>query len=322
MKICLTSSGRRVELGKTLLHDARQLGQGAQVVAVDVAPQLSAACQWASASFAVPRCTAPDYVEKILAICRAEGVKILVPTIDTELPILSTAHERFRQAGVHLVISQPAAVQIARDKQLTAEVLAQAGVPSPRTARLADFLSGLTPLNFPLILKQVDGSSSIGLHAAANLAELHALNLEVGRYVAQEKLEGPEYTVNCFVDSSGALRAVVPHCRIETRGGEVSKGVTERRSDLQKLAEQVVQAVPGLRGPFCFQVILTGDGPKVFEINARFGGGYPLAHAAGATFGKWIIEEALGLPTSVHNNWQDGLLMLRYDAGVFVPQVR
>jgi len=257
---------------------------------------------------------------KILTICRTQGVKILVPTIDTELPILSAAHDQFRQAGVHLVISQTSAVKIARDKQLTAEVLAQAGVSSPRTARLADFLSGQAPLYFPLILKRVDGSSSIGLHTASHLAELQALNLEAACYVAQEKLEGPEYTVNCFVDARGALRAAIPHRRIETRGGEVSKGVTERRADLQNLAEQVVSAVPGLRGPICFQVILTSDGPKVFEINARFGGGYPLAHAAGATFGKWIIEEVLGLPLTVHNIWQDGLLMLRYDAAVFVPK--
>lgn len=317
MNICLTSAGRRVELGKSLLLDAHQLGLNAQIVAVDLAPQFSAACQWAMASFEMPRCTAPDYIEKILTICRTQNVKILVPTIDNELPILSAAHAQFRRAGVHLVISQPAAVQIARDKQLTAEVLAQAGVPSPRTARLVDFLSGQTPLNFPLILKRVDGSSSIGLHAAANLAELLALNLEVARYVAQEKLEGPEYTVNCFVDAGGTLRAAVPHRRIETRGGEVSKGVTERRVDLQNLAEQVTRAVPGLRGPFCFQVILTSDGPKVFEINARFGGGYPLAHAAGATFGKWIMEEALGLPVTTHNHWQDGVLMLRYDAAIF-----
>lgn len=320
MNICLTSAGRRVELGKSLLLDAHQLGLNAQIVAVDLAPHLSATCQWASSSFAVPRCTSPDYIEKILNICLTQKVKILVPTIDTELPILSAAHEQFRHAGVHLVASQPNAVKVARDKQLTAEVLAQAGVPSPRTARLADFLSGKAPLNFPLILKRVDGSSSIGLHAADNLEELRSLNLEAPGYVAQEKLEGPEYTVNCFVDLQGGLRAAVPHRRIETRGGEVSKGVTEKRGDLQKLAEQVLRAVPGLRGPFCFQVILTSDGPKVFEINARFGGGYPLAHAAGATFGKWIIEEALGLPVTAHNNWQDGLLMLRYDAAVFVPK--
>ena len=317
MNICITSSGRRVELGKTFLHDAHQLGLAAQILAADSTPQLSAACQWAAASFAVPRCTEPEYVERILTICRTQHVKILIPTIDTELSILSAAHEQFRQAGVHLVVSDSAAVRVARDKQLTADVLIQANVPSPRTARLADFLSGAASLNFPLILKRVDGSSSIGIHVAHDLSELRALNLEAPCYVAQEKLEGPEYTVNCFADLNGRLRAAVPHRRIETRAGEVSKAVTERREDLQKLAEQIVQAVPGLRGPFCFQVILTSTGAKVFEINARFGGGYPLAHAAGATFGKWIIEEALCRPTTAHNNWQDGLVMLRYDAAIF-----
>lgn len=320
MNICITSAGRRVELAKSLIQDAAQLARSAKIVGADVAPALSAACHLATASFAVPRCTSADYIEKLLDICRQQKIDILIPTIDTELPVLSAAQDRFRQAGVHLVVSQVGAVKVARDKQLTAEALAQAGVPSPRTARLADFLSGKAPLNFPLILKRVDGSSSIGLHAADNLEELRSLNLEAPGYVAQEKLEGPEYTVNCFVDANGILRTAIPHRRIETRGGEVSKGVTERREDLQKLAEQIVVAVPGLRGPFCFQVILTAAGPMVFEINARFGGGYPLAHAAGATFGKWIIEEALGLPTTAHNKWQDGLLMLRYDAAVFTPK--
>ena len=322
MNICLTSAGRRVELGKTLLQDARQLGLEARIVAVDLAPHLSATCQWASSSFAVPRCTSPDYIEKILNICLTQKVKILVPTIDTELPILSAAHEQFRHAGVHLVASQPNAVKVARDKQLTAEVLAQAGVPSPRTARLADFLSGKAPLNFPLILKRIDGSSSIGLCFAQNFDEVKSLRLDESSYIAQEKCLGAEYTINCYVDQKGNLRAAVPHRRIETRGGEVSKGVTERRADLHQLAHQIVKALPGLRGPFCFQAILTKEGPVVFEINARFGGGYPLAHAAGATFGKWIMQEALGLPSTAHNDWQSDLLMLRYDTSHFMKWQR
>ena len=131
---------------------------------------------------------------------------------------------------------------------------------------------------------------------------------------------GPENTVNCYVDQAGVLRAAVPHRRIEVRDGEVSKGVTERRPELTAIAHQIVKAIPGLRGPFCFQVILTQSGPKVFEINARFGGGYPLTHAAGATFTKWLIEEALNLPCTANDTWQDGLLMLRHDMSVFIKQ--
>jgi carbamoyl-phosphate synthase large subunit len=55
----------------------------------------------------------------------------------------------------------------------------------------------------------------------------------------------------------------------------------------------------------------------VFEINARFGGGYPLAHQAGATFSQWLLEEVAGLPATANDRWQDGVLMLRYDSAVF-----
>jgi carbamoyl-phosphate synthase large subunit len=67
----------------------------------------------------------------------------------------------------------------------------------------------------------------------------------------------------------------------------------------------------------CFQAIDTADGPKVFEINARFGGGFPLAHAAGAPFTRWLIAEAAGLSEAPHDEWQEGTTMLRYDEAVF-----
>ncbi|NDD70965.1 transcriptional regulator, partial [bacterium] len=54
-----------------------------------------------------------------------------------------------------------------------------------------------------------------------------------------------------------------------------------------------------------------------FEINARFGGGYPLADQAGAKFAQWILEELANLPSSANNEWREGVLMLRYDATVF-----
>lgn len=111
----------------------------------------------------------------------------------------------------------------------------------------------------------------------------------------------------------------MPHWRIETRAGEVSKGVTEDVAALRALAPKVIAALPGVRGALCFQAIMDPDkGPAVFEINARFGGGYPLAHRAGATFTQWLLEEALGLPVTAHDRWKAGVKMLRYDEAVFV----
>lgn len=320
MHILLTSAGRRVALLQTLRADAVGLGVTPLMLAADMAPQFSSACACADNALTVLRCTDAGYVDGLLASCEQQHVALLIPTIDSELAVLAGAKEQFASHGVRAIVSSPEAVAIARDKQRTADTLAAAGVPTPRTGSLSDVLSGECGMQFPAVLKRVDGSRSIGLHYVDSIGEARGLKLDVGQYVAQERCIGPEYTVNCFVDQYGTLRAAVPHRRIEVRDGEVSKGVTERRADLADIARKIVAAIPGLRGPFCFQAILTDEGPKVFEINARFGGGYPLAHAAGATFGKWLIEETLGLPCTANDEWQDGLLMLRYDAAVFVKQ--
>lgn len=320
MHILLTSAGRRVALLQTLRADSAKLGAPALLLAADIAPHLSPACASADIALSVPPCIHSSYVEKLTELCSRQKVELVIPTIDTELPILSGARSHFAGHGVQVAVSEPGAVVVARDKLKTAEALAAAGVPVPQTTSLEKLLAGSQIDRFPVVLKRVDGSRSIGLHYAADMQAVRDLDLHAKEYVAQERCIGPEYTVNCYVDQQGALRAAVPHRRIEVRDGEVSKAVTERRADLTAIAHKIVAAIPGLRGPFCFQAILTSEGPKVFEINARFGGGYPLAHAAGATFGKWLMEEALGLPCSANDEWQDGLLMLRYDAAVFIKQ--
>lgn len=317
LHLCVTSAGRRVELINSLRVDARSLNLEPQITAIDLNANLSAASQLADQSHSIVRCTDRQYIPQLIQICRENKVQILIPTIDTELAILAENKETFVQNNIHIVVSSRDAVRIARDKYLTAQILEQAKISSPKTLLLTDLLQANGVINYPVVLKRIDGSSSIGLCFAQNFDEVKSLRLDENSYIAQEKCLGPEYTINCYVDQKGNLRAAVPHRRIETRGGEVSKGVTERRADLHQLAHQIVEVLPGLRGPFCFQAILTIKGPVVFEINARFGGGYPLAHAAGATFGKWIIQEALGLTCSANDDWEDGLLMLRYDGAVF-----
>jgi carbamoyl-phosphate synthase large subunit len=58
---------------------------------------------------------------------------------------------------------------------------------------------------------------------------------------------------------------------------------------------------------------------KAIEINPRFGGGYPLSYAAGANFPKMLIQEyILGKDVEFVDDWEDNLLMLRYDSKVLV----
>lgn len=302
---------------RTLRKDALDLGLKPRFLALDSVPAMSAACQEAELAEAVPNCVDPSYVDAVMDACRRHGATIVIPTIDLDLQILADAAERMKSEGINPLISHPAATKVARDKQLTSSVLASMGVPVPLTLTLTEAMAS-SSAPFPAVIKPKDGSNSKGIHYLSGWNDLPQPQPDGAHTLFQERCIGPEYTVNAYVDTGGNLRCAVPHLRIEVRGGEVSKARTERRPEFLELARKIVLAVPGLRGPFCFQCIDTDRGPRVFEINARFGGGYPLAHAAGATFGKWALQEHLDLECTANDIWQDGLLMLRYDDAILV----
>ena len=321
MKILLTSAGRRNQLLDSFRSSANALGMPLKILAAELRPHLSTACRSADEVFVVPACDSPGYIDALLEICSREKVSLLVPTIDPELGALSESAADFAKIGTRVVISHPEAVRVARDKLATAEALAKAGLPTPRSRLLRDYLSNPTALQGPIIAKPIAGSSSAGVIRPRGLEELTSLPPE--GYVVQEYWSGEEYTVNVFVDQAGKMVCAVPHLRLSVRSGEVSQGRTVKQAVLLAAADRLLHALPGLRGPVCFQAIVRPDGSAgIFEVNARFGGGYPLAHEAGAHFTQWLLEEVAGLPSTASASWEEGVLMLRYDAAFFVRDAR
>jgi carbamoyl-phosphate synthase large subunit len=315
-RVLLCSAGRRVGLLNSFRSAADRLGRSLEIIACDLVPELSAACSFADTAFAAPRCDDPGYAEAVLEIARRHGAQLVVPTIDPELLPLAQATQDFIEAGIRLHVSDLATIETARDKARTSEVLGAAGVPVPRTLSHADLMANPQRLRWPVFAKPKGGSASRGLQLIERPEDLPTQFDEP--MIFQDFHQGPEFTVNIFVDAEGRLCAVVPHRRIRIRAGEVEKGITVRRADLHDIALRVVAALPGLRGVACFQVLDDPkEGPKVIEINARFGGGYPLADHAGASFAQWLLEEVNGLSVSAHDDWRENVLMLRYDCAVF-----
>lgn len=313
----ITSAGRRGGLVGCFRAAAERLGHGLTVVAGDLQPDLSAACGLADIAVALPPCDDPAYAQTVLDVARQHNVRMVVPTIDPELQPLAQAAERFAAEGIFVHVSDTPTIHIARDKARTAEAFARAGVPVPRTVDEAALRADPDCLDWPVFAKPAGGSASRGLARFSHPDDLPKAFPEP--MIFQDDLRGEEFTINMFVDQSGVLKCVIPHRRLAVRAGEVDKGQTTRREDLTKIAHQITRALPGLRGVACFQIIDDArHGPRVFEINARFGGGYPLADHAGAQFAQWLLEERLGRRCSAHDTWRDGVRMLRYDTAVFV----
>jgi carbamoyl-phosphate synthase large subunit len=318
LTVLISSAGRRVELINCFRADARKLGVELRVVATDMDPAMSAACQVADCCHQVPPCKEAGFVRALLEVCVQEKVGLVVPTIDPELEPLARRRIDFEQHRAAVVVSAPEVIAWSRNKLETHRFLTSHGIPAPRTMPLAELQKEAQGWRWPVVLKPVDGSGSSGVYQAQTPDDLPRLKLPAEKYLAQEQWSGQEFTVNLFFDRSGRARCAVPHLRREVRAGEVSKATTLREPVVLELARSLGRILSGAYGPLCFQAIVTPAGQAaVIEVNPRFGGGYMVAHQAGAAFPRWLLEDRLGLPSTVHDNWDEGVTMLRYDAAVF-----
>jgi carbamoyl-phosphate synthase large subunit len=334
LTVLISSAGRRVELLRSFrraVSDLRPGGRG-RVLAID-SSWYSSAYHDADEGFLVPRIDDPDHVSRLLQICEREGVDLVVPTTDREWPVWSTAVADFAALGTTVAVSAPEVLAIASDKQRTNEWLCANGFPTVRQCRPAEALADPSSWPLPLMAKPRFGSASEGVGLVRDRDELELVAARdaaggtladgrPGEMLVETVAAGVEHTIDVIVDRSGLCLCAVPRRRLEVRGGEVSKGVTVRSPELIELAHGLAKALPGPYGVLNFQVFAdpsTGE-LAVIEINPRFGGGFPLAYAAGADYPRWLLEDLLGLPSTATDEWRDGLVMLRYDAAVFVDQ--
>jgi len=317
--ILISSVGRRTQLIGCVRESLRALNLTGAVLGVD-SSRTAPGAYLVDKFFAVPRCDDPEFLPRVLTICKENRVTLLIPTIDTELKLYAAHRNDFAAIGTTVAVSSPETVEICADKVKTHRWLVEHGLPTGRQTTPESLLHNGQGLTFPLMVKPRRGSASIGCARVATPEMLRALSQERSDLLVEEMALGNEHTINVLVDQRGRCLCAVPHIRLEVRAGEVSKGTTVKHKGLMELATKIAELLPGAYGALNIQCFLGPTGSlQVTEINARFGGGYPLAHRAGADFLKWMLEELLQRPSSAsERDWEDGLTMLRYDDAVFL----
>ncbi len=254
-----------------------------------------------------------------LDLCRAQAIDLVVPTIDHELAAWAQHRDAFAEVGTTVLVSSPAVVEIGGDKVASNRWLLAHGFPVAAQASVDAVLADVGAWPFPLVVKPRSGSGGMGFALVRDADELRVLG--AGRDVVVETFApGTEYTIDVLVGRDGATRCACARRRMEVRGGEVVKAVVERRPELEDLATELCDRLPGAYGVLNVQVMRDPvAGLHVIELNPRFGGGFPLTHAAGGRYATWVLEEVLGLPSTLDAGaLRDGLVMLRYDDAVFL----
>lgn len=319
--IMLSASGRRVKLMQHIQESIAELKLPARILATDVLA-LSAAFQLAQLRQIVPRYREERCLPELLRICRELNVKLIVPTIDPDLIFYTEHQAAFESIGTQIMVASALGVRISNDKVATHQWLVDNGFPTLRQTTVEALKNGEQGWQYPLFAKPRGGSASVGAHVVHNEQEL-AVYTRDDEFIAQEIARGLEYTVDVYVDKAGRCRCAVPRLRLETRGGEVVKGMTVRNPLIEETAIRIAETLPGAWGVLNIQMFYdqASQHLAVIEINARFGGGYPLTHAAGAPMTRWMLEELTGRELTARNDqWIDGLVMLRYDDAVYVSR--
>jgi len=284
-------------------------GAGGVVVAADVsrfAPTLYLADRQAI----VPRVDAPDYVASLLALCEQHAIRAVLPLTDLDQSILTARREEFAAAGAVVVASDPETCDISVDKYAAHCFFEQHGIGSPPT-----WLPGALPdaLPFPVLVKARRGFAARHIYRAKDADELEFfLRYTSADSMVQAFCTGEEFSIDLICDLSGRCLEAVPRSMIESKGGETIKGESLGDEALRGVAVRVAETL-GIKGPACVQCFRDGDTYLVTDVNARFGGGFPVHVAAGGGYPDIVLALARGEQLEPRlGSYRSGVIMLRY----------
>jgi carbamoyl-phosphate synthase large subunit len=316
INILFTCVGRRVSLINSFRAAAAKIGKDCKVIGTDIT-ELAAGMQVCESYYKVCSTGSEGYIAELLDIVKRERINLLIPTTDHDLLLLSQNRERFDREGCFVLIAQPEVVGMCQDKRLAYKFLSSKGFQTPLTFEPVDV--NAENIDYPCFLKPWDGYASRGATVVSNAEEYRFFQPRVPNCIVQKYIEGSEVTCDVFTDSAGKVRCVVPRKRLEVRAGEVNKAVITKD---ERIINETAKLAAILDTRLCvltIQLLVSDEGEIYFiEINPRFGGGMPLSIKAGANFPLWLLENFFGLECSADNGYVDGLVMLRYDAEVWV----
>lgn len=269
-----------------------------------------------------PQSRDPEYVSRVLDICREERVELFLPIVDYGFTALSAAKQSFADAGVHLMIAEPGSIAICSDKYETFRFFKSIGAPTPDTYTAHDGES----CPFPAVVKpRMGGRAALDVHLVLDLEQLRFTTRMSDNYIVQSLIEGQEFTADCLSSLDGAefIDAVV-RTRLEVKGGlSVKAGILdkERAARVKSHIERIATTLK-LPGVYNIQGFVDrNDEISFIEINPRFAGTHALTIQAGMNSVESVLDMLHGAsPSEVKGRIEikHSLKMVRYWTELFV----
>ena len=237
--------------------------------------------------------------DAVIALCAEREIGLVV--IGPEAPLVDGLSDSLRAAGVPTFGPSQAAAQLEGSKGFTKDLCARAGIPTAgyvRTASLADAHAALAGFQPPYVLKADGLAAGKGVVIAESLADAEAALADMfgggfggagAQVVIEEFMHGEEASFFALTDGTSILPfgSAQDHKRVgdgdtgpNTGGMGAYSPAPVLTPELQArvMSEIIEPTVRTMReegnlysGVLFAGLMLTADGPKLIEYNARFG---------------------------------------------------
>lgn len=307
--ILILSAGRRVEL-VNLFNKEIDKKKNIKLYTADSNPRHSPACVINKRFIKLPKCNDLNYIKELKKFSSKLKIRIIIPTIDTELIILSRYKKEFEKIGINIIISEYSFVYQSTNKIKTHNIFKKINIRYPKIYNIKN-------IKFPIIVKPIKGSSSEGIFKIYSFSDLSVNMLNDKKVIYQKLIRNhKEYTIDLYYNKSSELISMIARERIDVRNGEVIKSKTNFKIT-KKILKNFLH-IPGAQGPITIQIFYNEKINSIFgiEINPRLGGGCTLSYKCGLNFPKYMIMEYIENKKIIQNKklLKKDKLLLRYES--------
>ena len=242
----------------------------------------------------------PTDIAALARVAEEKGIELVV--VGPEAPLAEGIVDRFQEIGIPIFGPTREATEIESSKVFAKELMARYGIPCARSASFADYTQAKEYLErqTPPVVVKADGLAAgkgvsvvetipEALEVLRQLMEARKLGAAGERVVIEEHLSGREMSAFVFTDGSTVVpmasacdykRAYDGDQGPNTGGmgsysppyflsGELARAIQE--GIMEPAVRALAQENRPYRGVLYGGLMITEEGPKVLEFNARFG---------------------------------------------------
>lgn len=263
-----------------------------------------------------------DFFQRLLQIKRLSGLDVLIPTLDSELPLVIKMSRWLKDKGIATFLPTAEQLQLRAKDRLSA-MASQHGLPVPRSRCVFDAAGILnigSEFRFPLFVKGIFYEAYLAHSAEEALHYFQKVQAQWGLpVIVQAQIQGDEYDVAALGDGRGGIVGAVPMRKtVLSEKGKAWAGVTVADDRLLEITRRTVEALEW-RGPLELEIMKSRDQYYILEINPRFPAWIFLAQGAGQNLPYACLELAQGKKVKPFAPHRAGVAFIRAALDHVIP---